>query len=135
MNSLLLVLVLVTSTVICNAKKWPSETQSASSFLPSTGRTCGGISPLTRWARTSRSDTIRMNIDTSSCRFANTPMYFTSISGIAGHYLLAGGNAIYEPTPNGFTINVHSTNNESADTLMAWSAQYQWNVNWFGYLP
>ncbi|CAF3422547.1 unnamed protein product, partial [Rotaria socialis] len=24
---------------------------------------------------------------------------------------------------------------ESADTLMAWAAQYNWNVNWFGVLP
>ncbi|CAF4833149.1 unnamed protein product [Rotaria sp. Silwood1] len=134
MNSLLLVLVLVTFAVICNAK-WPSETQSASSVFPSAGHSCGGISPLTRWARTSRTDTIRMNIDTSSCQFENTPMYFTSISGTAGHYLLVGVNAIYEPSKNGFIINVHSTRNESADTLMAWSAQYKWNVNWFGFSP
>jgi hypothetical protein len=74
-----------------------------------------------------------MNIDTTSCRFQDTPTYFTSITGIAGHYLLVGINAIYEPTQYGFSINVHSTNNESADTLMAWSAEYRWNVNWFGF--
>ncbi|CAF0985873.1 unnamed protein product [Rotaria sp. Silwood1] len=134
MKSFFLVLVLIISAVICSAK-WTSETQSASSVLPSTGKTCGGTSPLTRWARTGRSDTIQMNIDTSSCRFEKTPLYFTSLSGVAGHYLLVGVDAIYEPTANGFKINVHSTNNESADTLMAWSAQYQWNVNWFGFSP
>ncbi|CAF2772883.1 unnamed protein product [Rotaria sp. Silwood2] len=134
MNSLLFLLVLVNLTIICNAK-WSSETQSVASSLPSTGNACGGISPLTRWERTSRSDTIRMNIDTSSCRFENTPMYFTSISGTAGHYLLVGVNAIYEPSRNGFIINVHSTDNQSADTLMGWSAQYQWNVNWYGFSP
>ncbi|CAF1193878.1 unnamed protein product [Rotaria sordida] len=76
-----------------------------------------------------------MYIDTSSCRFPNTPMYFTSISSDAGHYLLVGVNAIYEPTKNRFIIRVHSTSNESADTLMAWSVQYKWNVNWFGFSP
>ena len=70
-----------------------------------------------------------MNIDTSSCRFQDTSIYFTSISGVAGHYLLVGVNAIYEPNKYGFPINFCSIDNESADTLMSWSAQYKWNIN------
>jgi hypothetical protein len=76
-----------------------------------------------------------MNIDTSNCRFQDTPLYFTSITGFAGRYLLVGVNAIYEPTIYGFHIHVHPSRNESADTLMAWPAQYEWNVNWFGLSP
>jgi hypothetical protein len=130
MNSLLLILLF--SAAICTAKS-PNKTQSGSTLVTFTGNACGGISPLTRWARTGRSDTIQMNIDTSSCRFEYTPTYFTSITGIAGHYLLVGVNAIYEPSKYGFLINVRSMDNQTADTLMAWSAQYQWNVNWFGF--
>ncbi|CAF1363982.1 unnamed protein product [Rotaria magnacalcarata] len=134
MNSLLILLVLISSAVVCNAK-WTDEKEPVASLLTSAKHVCGGTSPLTRWARTGRSDTIEMTIDTGSCQFENTPMYFTSISGDAGHYLLVGVNAIYKATRNGFLISVFSARGESADTLMAWSAQYNWNVNWFGVLP
>lgn len=76
-----------------------------------------------------------MNIDTSSCRFESTSMYFTSIKGIADEYLLVGVNGIYESTQSSFVINVRTVDNHSADALMTWSAQYQWNINWFGLLP
>ena len=122
MASLLLALLLVMSTVVC-----------ATTSAPFAGNVCGGISPLTRWATTARSDTIKMNVDTSHCQFENVPLYFTSITGTAGHYLLVGVNAIYEPTQYGFSINVHSTSNETTNTLMAWSAMYHWDVNWFGF--
>lgn len=126
MNSHLLILLLAAFITVGVAQSF-NRTQVG------VGNTCGGISPLTRWSRTSRSDTIQMNIDTSSCRFGSTPTYFTSITGTAGHYLLVGVNAIYEPNRDGFFINVRSLDNQTADTLMAWSAQYQWNVNWLGY--
>jgi hypothetical protein len=122
MVSRLLIILLFISNVIC---------------IPTSlnGNTCGGISPLTRWARTTRSDTIQMNIDTSSCRLESTPLYFTSITGTAGHYLLVGVNAIYEPTESSFRIDVRSLDNATADTMMARSAEFQWNVNWIAYLP
>jgi hypothetical protein len=106
-----------------------------SNFICIHGNICGGISPLTRWARTTRDDTIQMNIDTSSCRLESTPLYLTSITGTAGHYLLVGVNAIYEPTESSFHIDVRSLDNATADTMMARSAQFQWNINWIAYLP
>lgn len=127
MNSFSIALILTVFTIGCIAQPVNKGNQL------SNGNICGGISPLTRWSRTGRSDTIQMNVDTSNCRFENTPTYFTSITGTAGHYLLVGVNAIYEPTSNGFHIDVRSIDNQTADTLMAWSAQYQWNVNWIGY--
>jgi hypothetical protein len=44
-----------------------------------------------------------MNIDTRNCRLESTPLYFTSITGTAGHYLLVGDNAIDEPTESFFS--------------------------------
>jgi hypothetical protein len=120
MNTLLFVLLLAISATICVAK-------------PLSDNACGGISPDSRWQRTARDDQIQMNINTSLCRFQDTPMYFTSITGGVGHYLLTGINAIYEPSNYGFTIYVRSTDGASADTLMQRSAQ--WNVNWFGLFP
>jgi hypothetical protein len=76
-----------------------------------------------------------MNIDTSGCRFETTPLYFTSVSGLAGHYLLVGVSAIYEATSSSFHIDVRSLDRQTSDTLMAWSAEYQWNINWMGFLP
>ncbi len=87
------------------------------------GITCGGVSPYTCWTRTTRSDTIEMNIDTSNCRLESTPLYFTSITGTAGHYLLVGVNAIYKPTESSFDIDVRSLDNATADTMMARSAK------------
>lgn len=98
---------------------------------PVSGNTCGGTSLSNRWQRTGRNDQIMMSIDTSSCHFQQTPLYFTSITGGVGHYLLTGIDAIYEPSRYGFSIYVHSTDGASADTLMTRSAQ--WSVNWFGY--
>lgn len=71
-----------------------------------------------------------MGIDTSQCRFQYTPLYFTSVTGGVGHYLLTGINAIYDPNNTGFTIYVHSTDGANANTLMARSAQ--WRVQWIG---
>ena len=98
--------------------------------IPYSNNTCGGVSPVTRWSRTERDDSIRMVIDTSNCRFDNTPLYFSSIVGGVGHYLLTGINAIYDPSNNGFTINVRSIDGATADTLMSRSAQ--WRLQWFG---
>jgi hypothetical protein len=61
-------------------------------------------------------------------------LYFTSITGTAGHYLLVGDNAIDEPTESFFHIDVRSLDNATADTIMARSAEFKWNVNWFGYV-
>ena len=118
MNTLVFALFLSLSITICVTNAF-------------NGTTCGGISPVTRWSRTERDDTIQMNIDTSNCRFQNTPLYFSSIVGGVGHYLLTGINAIYEPSTYGYSINVRSIDGASADTLMARSAQ--WRVQWIGY--
>jgi hypothetical protein len=120
MNTFVFVLLLTISATICVAN-------------PLSGNACGGISPVTRWQRTTGYDQIQMNIDTSRCNFQDTPMYFTSIVNGVGQYLLTGINAIYEPTKYGFTIYVKSTDGASVDTLMARSAQ--WSVNWFGLFP
>ena len=117
MNTAVFVVLLAITTTLCLAN-------------PLAGNTCGGISSVTRWERTARDDSIRMNIDTTRCSFQNTPLYFTSITGGVGHYLLTGINAIYEPTRTGFTINVRSIDGATSDTLMQRSAQ--WTVNWFG---
>ena len=100
---------------------------------PYNSNTCGGVSPVTRWTRTERDDTIRMVIDTSNCRFENTPLYFSSIVGGVGHYLLTGINAIYDASNSGYTINVRSIDGATSDTLMARSAQ--WQVQWIGVQP
>jgi hypothetical protein len=116
----LIVLLLTISAAICIAK-------------PLSGDACGGVSPSSCWRRTARNDQIEMIIDTSSCRFQGIPMYFTSVTGGVGDYLLTGINAIYEPTNSSFAIYVGSTDGASADTLMQRSAQ--WNMNWFGFFP
>jgi len=120
MNTFVSVLLLAICATVCVAK-------------PLSGYSCGGISPVTCWSRTDRDDTIQMRIDTSHCDFPYTPLYFTSITGGVGHYLLTGIDAIYEPSQYGFAINVRSIDGATADTLMARSAH--WTVNWVGFSP
>lgn len=120
MNTSILALLLLTVTVANGADIF-------------TGGLCGGISPVTRWSRTERNDTIQMNISTNDCQFQSTPLYFASITGGVGHYLLTGIDAIYQPTLAGFTINVRSIDGADADVLMARSAQ--WTVQWMGLRP
>lgn len=134
MTALYSTLILLAFCAIFDGKQITKPDSFVSTTAENNRYTCGGVSPLTRWSRTGRLDTIRMVIDTSQCEFTQTPLYFTSITGVAGHYLLVGVNAIYESTNTSFSINVRSMDGQTADTLMAWSAEYQWNLQWYGLL-
>jgi hypothetical protein len=73
-----------------------------------------------------------MTINTTSCNFNQTPLYFTSMAGISSHYILAGFGAIYAPATDSFTIYCRSQLGWSSSTMMTDAQSYLWNVNWFG---
>src|SRR4051812_15933319 len=92
---------------------------------------CAGVSSYTLWQVYSTNGMF-MNINTSSCNFNQTPLYFTSLAGSSNHLELIGHNAIYMPTRSSLRIYVTSLPGWSASTLMTYASSYAWNVNWVG---
>lgn len=91
---------------------------------------CRGVSPYTLWQLFS-SDGITMTIDTSSCNFNSTPLYFTSMAGYTNHWDLGGYTAIYGPSKSSFTVYARSLTGLSNTGILSWSQSYNWSVNWF----
>ena len=79
------------------------------------------------------SNTIVVQIDASKCRFARTPIYFTSLGGTHGHLAATGLNAIYDPTPNGFTVKMRLPI-LTAEQILQTAADAKWVLNWNGVL-
>src|SRR5690349_4942199 len=90
---------------------------------------CGGVTTPPPWTIL-YSNTLILNVDTSSCQFNSTPLYFTSFSGAGNHYGLASYTAIYKPTKTSFTICVTSLFGWSAALMLNYSSSAQWNINW-----
>lgn len=93
--------------------------------------TCTGVASYTQWQVYS-SDTIYITVDTSSCNFARTPMYITSIGGSSSHWTLTGYNAIYLPTNSSFMLYAKGWPAYSSSIMMNYSTTYTWIVNWAG---
>ena len=71
--------------------------------MPCTGSTTMGS---TAWVGAGVTDVIKVNVDTSTCGFGSTPLYFTSLGG---NYDLDGASsatAIYDGSSTGFRVNV-----------------------------
>lgn len=79
------------------------ERDELTQMMPCTGSTTMGS---TAWVGAGVTDVIRVNIDTSACGFATTPLYFTSL---VGNYDVDGATsatAIYDGSSTGFRVNV-----------------------------
>ncbi len=92
---------------------------------------CAGTSPYTLW-QISPSIGITMNIDTSSCSFNTTPLYFTSMGGISYHWVATGYTAICYPTTTSFTVYANSWAGWTDVQLLSYSQTQEWTISWFG---
>lgn len=94
---------------------------------------CAGISSYTKWTFDTNT-TITMTINTSSCVFAQTPLYFCTVSGNSDHFCLTGYDSIEAPTPNSFRIYARGMCPWPIGTTMLGLANsHYWNVHWIGY--
>ena len=100
--------------------------------VPKYGNHCVGVSPYTIW-RNGSNETIVMDIDTSSCAFERTPLYFTNIIANAAHHSLTGYDVIYMATAQSFRIYARSVFGATGTSLYSSSQTYRWNVSWMGY--
>jgi hypothetical protein len=86
-----------------------------------TGQTASGA---TGWQQYS-ADGIYLDVSTSGCGFASTPLYLTSIGGASGHWQSLGATSIYLPSPTGFRVYVNYPG-----ITPALANQYGWHLNW-----
>jgi hypothetical protein len=73
-----------------------------------------------------------MVIDTSSCNFNSTPLYFTSIGGDGNHFALGGYTAIYGPTNHSFSVYVLPLVAYANTAMLSDSYTLKWVINWLG---
>lgn len=73
---------------------------------------------------------IFIDVNTSSCGFSTTPLYFTSISGQTRMWDLFGANSIYRPSTTGFTVYLRSPFVETI--TIAEADEYDWHIQWCG---
>ena len=73
-----------------------------------------------------------MDIDTTSCRFGQTPRYFTTISGWSSHWVLTGYHSIYSATNTTFRVYVTNLVSWNATDMITYASSYAWVVNWVG---
>ena len=85
-----------------------------------------------------RENGIYVDIDTSHCRFSDTPHYLTTLEGSSTHWIADGVSSIYTPSPTRFRIYLMWT---SPDVPMAYqplrrdfAIQNGWYVKWTGIL-
>jgi hypothetical protein len=112
----------------CVLKLKISLDQSLSTVIRTYTNHCAGLSSYTLWTIYSV-DTITMLINTSKCAFPETPLYFTSVSGVSSQWYLIGYGAIYQPTNESFQIYARSFGGTYSSTvLMTWSQSFAWNI-------
>jgi hypothetical protein len=71
---------------------------------------------------------IYVDVDTSNCGFASTPVYVTSLGGYTSHWSTIGGSSVYSATPTGFRIYVQWS--PSGTLSPATANSYGWAIHW-----
>jgi len=81
---------------------------------------CGGI------------PSVVVDVDTSKAGFTVTPNYVTSIGGDGFHGYTIGSSAVYNATPNGFSVVVHLAIANQSDLTPGFADRFGWHINWVG---
>jgi secreted trypsin-like serine protease len=103
---------------------WASTPPAAQTNLTQcTGNTATG----SNWVQYS-TDSIYLDVDTSSCQRTVTPLYFASLGGRTSHFTALGATSIYKPTPTGFRVYLSQSGLTAAD-----AADRQYYINWGAY--
>lgn len=80
---------------------------------------------------------IYIDVDTSACKFTQTPHYIVSLEGNSHHWAANGATSIYNATPTGFRIYLRWTDDNghygNYNPLRIGLAQrYNWHLKWTG---
>lgn len=89
------------------------------------GRTTPGT---TNWHQYNNKG-ICVDVNTSSARFANTPVYLTSLGG-SSHWQMVGATSIYLATATGFRVYVRWLDGSNISPSQANTLKL--HINWMG---
>jgi RHS repeat-associated protein len=78
----------------------------------------------TNWQAYTSND-LYLDVDTSACGFAQTPLYLTSLGGTTNHWTAKGATSIYLPTPTGFRVYLNYPG-----ITPALANAYSWHLKW-----
>ena len=109
-----------------NTWKWHIQWQGiARSEANNAGSTTSGA---TNWKQYT-SNSLYLDVDTSSAGFTETPIYITSLGGSSNHCLTTGATSIYRATPTGFRVYVFY---EGGVVTPAKANTWKWHIQWIG---
>jgi len=93
---------------------------------------CAGTTPpgATDW-KVYATKYIYLDVDTSKCKFADTPQYVTALQGTTNHWVSKGSSEVYNPTPTGFRIYIHM----DEDMTPALANQRNYAIHWVAGSP
>jgi len=98
--------------------------------IPKSHINAGSTTPgVTDWKQYS-SNSLYLDVDTSSAGFTEKPIYLTSLGGKTAHGAITGATSIYQATPTGFRIYVRFSNGTPLTPEQA--NLWEWNVQWMG---
>ena len=78
-------------------------------------------------------DSISIKINTTSCSFLRTPIYFATVVGTGSHYYLVGHDIIRTATSQSFDLTTTMVVGLSSDLIFNRSQTHRWDVQWIGY--
>lgn len=87
-----------------------------------TGRTTPGA---TNWQQYNNG--LYLDVDTSSCGFMVTPLYFTTLGGMTSHWVTTGATSIYMPTARGFRVYIYDPTAALTPDIANGRG---WHINW-----
>jgi hypothetical protein len=73
---------------------------------------------------------IFVDVNTTSGKFTNVPVYVTSIGGNSSHWSTTGATSIYSATATGFRVYVRWV--DSSPLTPAQANSLGWHINWIG---
>jgi len=83
----------------------------------------------TNWVQLG-SNSLYVDVDTSSAGFTEMPLYFTSLGGKTSHWIAIGVNSVYKATPTGFRIYIYS--GDERPLTPEYANENEWHIQWLG---
>ena len=102
------------------------------SFITQGRRTIAGRTKpgSTDWKQYRTGNGIYVDVDTTSGRFAGTPVYTTSIYGDSHHWATVGASSIYKASATMFRVYIRWVDGSPLTPETA--NNFKWHINWVG---
>lgn len=120
----------------CEKEKYPNEGAhgiigDSGLFMGSTMmKIAAGKTKPDQWQQYPGGKGIFVDVDTSSAKFSETPIYVTSIHGSSSHWATTGASSVYLAKPTGFRIYIRWVN--YGPLTPAQAIQWKWHIQWIG---